>query len=154
MLKKSEDGSITVDVEQVKPGDYITPEALEAVSGLDHGSPRFAFLLLRLQQQIEADFAALERPVMVKGEGYGLRVLTASEAVSYGDRQFWTYIDRAGRTHSRTVAAVRTGEGVEADLLEKHHRQSSLRSRMVQAQKQFIEEASKDFLPEGAYEDE
>lgn len=85
---KTDDG-IDIDVEQLEPGDYIEPISIEAVFGVSRTNPRYGLCQLSLAKLIERKSSSNGSPLQCKGEGYGVRILTASEQVEYNWEGFW-----------------------------------------------------------------
>lgn len=131
MLLKTENG-VRIDATRVEVGAYVPAEEIEAATGLSRTTSEYAFVVLRLAQQLEVDLEAAGRPAMVRGEDRGLRVMTADEAADYTDRRFRSALRQAEAVHRRmsVVAATST---LAADVRERYDRQANIRARMLQS---------------------
>lgn len=79
----AEDDADIIDVSGFAPGDYIEPRSICDLFGVAEGSVEHAFKILWLKEHIERESFKAGRPLLCKGEGKGLRVMTDEEAVDY-----------------------------------------------------------------------
>lgn len=88
---------VDIDIDKLAPGDYIEPTSIEAVFGVVRTDPRYGLKALSLAKLIERKSAAVGRPLQCKGEGYGVRILTAEEQVEYNWEAFIASLRRIDR---------------------------------------------------------
>lgn len=108
----TEDG-VDIEVEKLNPGDYIEPTSIEAIFGVKRTEPQYGLKTLSLAKLIERKSVASGRPLQCKGEGYGVRIMTASEQVEYNWDGFLAgirRIDKSDEWMKRIDASGLSGE--------------------------------------------
>lgn len=91
-----------LDYDLLKKGDLIPPEHVETVVKMSRTSPQYGLKVLAFKQQIESELEARGRPMVLKCEKGGLKVLTDEEARPYTEQQFRQHQHGLRRAHMRT----------------------------------------------------
>ena len=130
----------TFVVESLQKGSFISPSEIEGITGVIIGTPNYQFALMQLRYEIENELGHLGRPVTVKSEGAGLRILTDSEASIYNERQ-------GNLARFKLFRAFRRNKNVdEANLSDPerqvHYRTLEVQGKYVQALKRVRQELS------------
>lgn len=81
-IQFTSDGKL--DLEKLDKGDFISEDVLRKVTGFDprENPETYSFAVLRIRQTLEKD-----HDLLCRGQGYALRVLTATEATYYAATQ-------------------------------------------------------------------
>jgi hypothetical protein len=74
-----------IDIEELKKGDYISPEKIAEIYQIDLNDHKFNLYTLKLSQFIQQKTREMGNPYRTKIENRGVRVLLDSEAVRYED---------------------------------------------------------------------
>ncbi len=130
----------TVNIESLQKGDYLSPIEIEEITGEIEGTQEYQFALMQLRQEIESGLRCLGRPVTIKTEGAGLRVLTDAEAAVYNARH-------GDLARFKLFRAFRRNQAVdEANLSDPerqaHYRTLEIQGKYVQALKQISRQLS------------
>lgn len=105
-----------LDFEQLKRGDYLNPELVEAAAQCSRFDKAFRLKVLRLREMIRAHFLAKGDLVTVVSERDGLRILTHSEQADYAP-------EREERAISQMLLARAEGIAVDLQQLSDEQRQ-------------------------------
>lgn len=84
-----------IDIKELRAGDYISPNRIEDETGLAIESRGYQFYILKLCGEL--DRAGIHH----KGENYGIRILSSSEANDYHYNMFNSYVGRMQRSRIR-----------------------------------------------------
>ena len=90
------------DFDSLNKGDYIPPERIEDIVKLPRTHQYYSLKLLALREQIEMELESRGRPVNVKSEKGGLRILTDEEARPYAEGLFNQAARALRRSHVRS----------------------------------------------------
>ena len=111
-----------IDVSGIKKGDYISPERISEIYGIQEGETNFWTKILQLRGFIERRSFEDGNPLLTKGEGKGIRILSDEEAASYENkcaidakRAFGRRIVRMAQIDSSQLSAERARR-LEHDL--------------------------------------
>jgi len=75
-----------IDTDELKKGDYIAPERISEIYGVSVDDSNFWVNALRLRSFIEKKTRDDGTPLLTKGEGKGIRVLSDEEAADYENK--------------------------------------------------------------------
>jgi hypothetical protein len=90
------------DFDSLQKGEFIPPEKIEAIVKLPRDHQYYSLKVLALREQIETELDARGRPVNVKSEKGGLRILTDEEARPYAEGLFNQAARALRRSHLRS----------------------------------------------------
>lgn len=97
---------------ELRKGDYIIPEVVEAEVRCPRDEPRYRLESLKLAQEISRYFECeRDEVVTVRIEQGGIRILTDSEASDYNHASFESGVLKMRRSHRRNL-------GVDVSNLE------------------------------------
>ena len=102
-----------LDFDALNKGDVLTPESLARITSTEVGTPAYQFAILGLRCEIERELEAAGRPVTVKQDGDGLRILTDEEATDYNHAQLQAGLRKVARSHRRNLLVDRTQLSIE-----------------------------------------
>ncbi len=139
-------GVVSIDVCDINPGDYIDPDSIAEAYGIDRDSAAFAFKLMWLRDHIEQESLTQGRPLLCKGEGYGLRVMQAEEAIDYLYSRFHQNMEGMRRALEKYGRIDLTQ--VNDDMRKEHERREHIMGRINQAA---LSERKKLSAPVGDY---
>lgn len=121
----------SINILALNKGDYIEPHIIAEVTETKLGTTTYQFGRLHLALQLRLEAIEAGRPMVFKGEGDGLRVLTDDEAVDY--------LSKAHERHLRGMCkALEDLNGVDTsrlgqDMLNVHRIEVVRQSRIWQA---------------------
>ena len=121
--------TLNVDIER---GRFISPEELERILGIERTNSKYSFELMRMAQTFHYETEAAGDAKAVRGEGYGLRVMTDSEAAQYLGKRFDECIVGSLRVHERHKAVVRA-DHLTQDERTANDRKLEHESRVLQS---------------------
>lgn len=129
-----------VDMDNLKKGDCINPEQVEPWCGSTRETAKFGLVLLRLANLIKDDLRNREIPlhVVVRREGFGLRILTDEEAADYLPTAWQNKIDGAREKTAELMlvdtaqVTDKTLDKIERDLM----RQAFVNRAMIEAERE------------------
>lgn len=106
-----------LDFDQLKRGDFLTPEQVEAATLRDRNHPQFWTALLRLRDDIRNHFQAKHGDfVTVVSDNEGLRILTHQEQAEYAPQ-------REAKAVRQLLLSQAEGAAVDRDQLTAEQRQ-------------------------------
>jgi len=118
-----------VDFEALQKGDFIAPEVIEKWGGVPRHSIKYGFKLLAFKANVEKELRDLKRPMTLKSEKYGLRLLNDPDASRYrSDRQ----------KHLLTNAVVQHRGLIEVDRGRLSDEESEVHDRRTMVSSLFV----------------
>jgi len=106
-----------IDVTAIKKGDYISPETLQGIISVKNGTPVvdveskiYRLGVLAAKQWIESELTEAGRPLVIKHDQDGLRVLKDAEAEPYLRNKQAGDLQRFERDHFRYSEHIDVGQ--------------------------------------------
>jgi len=109
----------------LRKGDYVDPAVIEIITGEIAETPGYQLAAMNLKTEIEGALQSQRRPMTLKHEGYGIRLLTDTEAAEYNKEQGEAGVRKLNRAFKRNQV-------VEEVNLSDPERQSHYRTLEVQ----------------------
>ena len=121
----------SIDIAFLKKGDWISPDIIEAQTSETVGTSAYQFAALKLKIEIESALKAAGRPMTLKQEGAGIRLLSDSEAACYNENRGECACGQLAKAHRRNLAV----EEVNLSPVERqtHYRVLDRQGRYLQA---------------------
>ena len=121
-----------LDVSTLKKGDYLSPDFCETrVKCRDRKNKAYSLQLNALRDWIERARESIGRPIVVKCDHDGIRVLDDEDAATYTSQQFASALRRAGRAHRKSLH-VDVGR-LCPETRRKHERNVEIQGKQIQA---------------------
>lgn len=122
-----------LDTDKLNEGDYITPPECGAILGMEpcEGN-KYALALLRLSSRIQSEIRKSGRKIVVKIEGQGIRLLSASEGSEYRHKRFKAHLRGAGREYYGLRVDV-SADRLSAEETLIHDRRLTVQGALVAA---------------------
>jgi hypothetical protein len=132
------------DYDTLFKGQYIPPEECERLTGVRRHERMYSLKVQELIDGIHRERNARGMPVVAKGQGDGISILTDEEAVVYVRARFRAGLRLAGRSHERAVVAIDV-TALPEEVKRKHERNIELQSRQLTSVA--VEKAKLNFAP-------
>jgi len=118
-----------IDFSQLKKGDYVTPESIREVIGLDPKTTEYSMKMMGLVEQARRELQHLEATIVI--HKYGISILTDEQATVYNERRFDTGIGVMERAHSQAAKVDTTN--FDSELKMVHARRLTVQGAIIGA---------------------
>lgn len=97
-----------MDFDSIQKGDYIPPDTVERITGVEQMHRDYGLAVMKLQERIERECADRGYAVVTKQAKGGIAILTDEEAVTYCDRAFILKMGGMRTAHGKMLGIDRT----------------------------------------------